>query len=593
MLITPAVVTRISSAVLAMSLLAGGASQVHAEAATNVCQTVSIQFQPVAYPPSKDPKGVYEAGGPQFAIWLADATGKWVADIAVTRMTAIFGIGNRPGVWNFASSPKFPYGRRLFDLPVWAYSRAVARNHWYKEVVMSQGQPETTFGFHESISSNEPYYCRPLRPEEQVDAVTCPTPRFTSCKGEYADRPNPYPPRNDVSSLEGRDDPSVRTFAGDNDVDVVATATPTPGRTNPAMLWTVPPDLAPGDYVVFVEVNKEYDQNDTYQFNGQIDTMGLSNYGNGNNLGMPSLVWKVPIKMDEHAKVAITKDPVGYGAPTPMDAAKIASIHVAGDAMSPIDGTITEDVGSGLGRLGLQMSAEGMWKVRVETTDCGGGMMMPQPGVDGGPVQSACDLTEAPDPVPDFHVTDLKADSAVVEFTQTASRGPNGTDVRPTKYDVRFRQGTSMTQEEFEAASPAPAIEPASRGTAASVELLNLKPDVDYIVGLRINGACRKQSSIQTASFKTTSIKFKTVEGCFVATAAYGSALEPEVEMLRRFRDRVLLGTVPGRMFTAFYYQASPALAGQLRRAEWARGLARLALAPLVDLARLGLRSAE
>ncbi len=579
---------RLSFSLVTLSLLLVAVPEARAQA-PGICQTVSVQFQPKAYPASRDPKGVYEAGGPQFAIWLADATGKWVADIAVTRMTAIFGIGNRPGVWNFSSSPKFPYGRRLFDLPVWAYSRAAARNRFYKEVVMSQGQPETTFGFHESISSNEPYYCRPLRPEEQVDAVTCPTPRFTSCKGQYSGNQNPYPPRNDVSSLEGRDDPSVRSFAADNDVDVVATATPTPGRTNPATLWTVPPDLAPGDYLLFIEVNKEYDQNDTYHLNPQVDTMGLSNYGNENNLGMPSLVWKLPIKMDEHAKVATATEPVGYGAPTPMDAAKISSIHVAGDAMSPIDGTITEGVGSGLGRLGLQVSAEGMWKVRVETTDCGGVVTPPAPGVDGGVMQAPCEQTAAPDPVPDFHVTSLKADSAVVAFTQTASRGPNGMDLRPTKYDVRLRQGTSMTPAEFESASPAPAIEPASRGTAATVELLNLKPDVDYIVGLRVNGACRKQSAVQTASFKTTSIKFKTVEGCFVATAAFGSALEPQVEMLRRFRDRVLLGSVPGRMFTAFYYQASPALARQLRGVEWARGLARLALEPLVALARVGL----
>lgn len=581
-------VNRLSSALLVAVLALGVPALARAEAAAGLCQTLAVQFQPVAYPPSKDPRGVYEAGGPQFAIWLADASGKWVADVAVTRMTAIFGIGNRPGVWNFSSSPKFPYGRRLFDLPVWAYSRAASRNHFYREVVMSQGQSETTFGFHESISSNEPYYCRPLRPEEQVDAVTCPTPRFTSCKGQYSAGSNPYPPRNDVSSLEGRDDPSVRGFAADNDVDVVATATPTPGRTNPATVWSVPTDLAPGDYVLYLEVNKEYDQNETYRFNPQVDTMGLSNYGNENNLGMPSLVWKVPIRLDEHAKVAVAMDPVGYGAPTPMDAARIASIRVAGDAMSPIDGTITEGVGSGLGRLGVQMSAEGMWKVRVETTDCGG-VVQPMPGVDGGVLQSPCEQTAAPDPVPDFRVTGLKADAAVVEFSQTASRGPNGMDVRPTRYDVRLRQGTSMTPEEFDSAAPAPAIEPASRGTAARVELLNLKPDIDYIVGLRVSGACRKQGALQTAAFKTTTIKFKTVEGCFVATAAYGSALEPEVETLRRFRDRVLLGSLPGRVFTAFYYQASPALAAQLRGVDWARDLVRLGLEPLVAAARVGL----
>ena len=35
--------------------------------------------------------------------------------------------------------------------------------------------------------------------------------------------------------------------------------------------------------------------------------------------------------------------------------------------------------------------------------------------------------------------------------------------------------------------------------------------------------------------------------GCFVATAAYGSYLDPHVEALRNFRDEQLLTNAPGR----------------------------------------------
>ncbi len=48
----------------------------------------------------------------QIAIWLADQAGKWVQDILVTQAVGKLGIGNRPGLWNFLSSWRAPYGPR-------------------------------------------------------------------------------------------------------------------------------------------------------------------------------------------------------------------------------------------------------------------------------------------------------------------------------------------------------------------------------------------------------------------------------------------------------------------------------------------------
>ena len=177
-----------------------------APAAAQSCAQLRYTFQPDCYRAAGSATCVETIDrldfGPQIAVWLESADGtRFVDTLMVTTLTASRGIGNRPGVWNFPSGPYFPYGKRAMALPIWAHARGTL----YPTVVMQDGM-ETWLGFHEEISSPDPYYCRPLQPDEvNVDAITCPT-RFNSAKGKLDPTTSAYyPPRADLTSFINAD----------------------------------------------------------------------------------------------------------------------------------------------------------------------------------------------------------------------------------------------------------------------------------------------------------------------------------------------------------------------------------------------------
>lgn len=72
---------------------------------------------------------------------------------------------------------------------------------------------------------------------------------------------------------------------------------------------------------------------------------------------------------------------------------------------------------------------------------------------------------------------------------------------------------------------------------------------------------------------------------CFVATAAYGDRLHPDVVTLRRLRDEVLVRSRAGRGFIRLYWIVGPRLARHVRAHRASGRSARCALKPLVRLA--------
>lgn len=68
---------------------------------------------------------------------------------------------------------------------------------------------------------------------------------------------------------------------------------------------------------------------------------------------------------------------------------------------------------------------------------------------------------------------------------------------------------------------------------------------------------------------KLENAKKNSQEGCYIATAVYGGYDQPEVMILRRFRDEVLRSTFIGRLSVKIYYFISSGLAKRLRKGSW------------------------
>ena len=509
----------------------------------------------------------------QIALWIEDRDGKVVQDVLVTQATGKLGIGNRPGVWNFVGSWRAPYGPRVSVLPIWAHRRA----HPYPKVVFYDDDEgdELSLGWHENTSSNETYYCRPLTQDEQdviaVDTMTCPSPNvFSTDKGRFEQgSTSPYPPRNDILELEaGVDSPDVAKFAEVNDLDAVTAATP-PGNRNEFITATIPAALADrGPLTAWIEINVEADENAAYSFDRDndhfVDTR-LAGYG-VEYLGQPSVVYKLQFDPRIEAFTG-TSEYAGYA---DWDG-KTGAVH-------PPDDTISRSDGSGADRLQLYSlnGADfrfGVYAYGADGTDT---------GEDGW---GTCRGGTLP-MIEDLSLEGMSFDKVRVHYTVPTTQPPG---FELAKLRVYLLTGDEeLTLDRLPAAYERSfgAAEIAAPGERGHVDVDQLWGNYTYQIGVTYQDKCATESALDTASITTAPQKFQQVDSfCFLATAAYGAAWVTQVHALRWFRDAILKTSPMGSDIVRFYYAYSPPLARVIHHQPILRGMVRVVVQPVADLA--------
>jgi hypothetical protein len=519
----------------------------HAQA-PGMCRVINVDFTPGGIPASAQGPEIT----PQIVAWLEKPSGAYVQTIFITDQTGRYGIGNRPGRFDFNSGPHWPYGRRITVFPVWSNKHGIVFPR-----VDYQNADDNNLSHPFNESSREAHYCRPLQKiEAQWDTGTCASSIYTD-KGVFGSGTSGYPPRSDVTRAAGMDSPSVDMYKAMNQFDAVSQATPRLGA--PAQIsWPIPPDLAMGDYVLFMEVSLEQDFNATYNATRYPAPTGIpwADYGVPYR-GQPSVVYRVPFTVSDTETVATTDAYVGYGDP---DGA--ATLH-------PPDTTITTNTpNSGASRILLTSQDGQTFRLRVDARPERDYVVPAAPG--------------------NMAVADAQARGATLTFV---APGDDGLVGKVSGYEVRYLVGdTPITEANFASANEVRfdvAIVPA--GQPQALTLKDLLPETRYTVAVRAFDDCHNTSSITTTTFATAARKIGEVDACFIATAAYGSLLANDVEMLRHVRDTLLKHSVLGELAVETYYTFGPPVAGVIGESDLLREVARDVLTPIVSRVR-GLR---
>jgi len=93
---------------------------------------------------------------------------------------------------------------------------------------------------------------------------------------------------------------------------------------------------------------------------------------------------------------------------------------------------------------------------------------------------------------------------------------------------------------------------------------------------IRATGTTPSLEDLQGTEFGGYGHPSETPGGCFIATAAYGTDTARQLDILREFRDEVLLPNSLGAKLVSFYYRTSPPLADFISQHEAIRTVVRV-----------------
>jgi hypothetical protein len=138
------------------------------------------------------------------------------------------------------------------------------------------------------------------------------------------------------------------------------------------------------------------------------------------------------------------------------------------------------------------------------------------------------------------------------------------------------------------------AVSPVMGGTATDVtgaspyfegEVVSIQaaaaPDYQFVRWQATAGAFSNANSPSTsfqmpgADVTVTAVFEVAGGGCFIATAAYGSPTAEQLDVLREFRDALLLENTAGSQLVALYYKLSPPVADFISGNSFLRTLVR------------------
>lgn len=125
----------------------------------------------------------------------------------------------------------------------------------------------------------------------------------------------------------------------------------------------------------------------------------------------------------------------------------------------------------------------------------------------------------------------------------------------------------------------------ATRIPKGGIYILDIAADGNWTIDIEGEEYTEKEAQAENEKTSNNTTSSSETEGCFIATAAYGTELAPEIDILRDFRDQFLLENHMGSKFVNLYYDKSPQMADYIAERPVLKSLVKNAgVEPLVKI---------